>query len=106
MPTIDPKYLKQMPSSDPYGDEDGFDMDIKDWTQEELNDPVRQALLFEEEENSILLEESSIVSRNEAGYLCCKVSQCLDQSPVLPDPAEFEWGTGLIDETEFVRLAF
>ena len=35
MPTIDPKYLKQMPSSDPYGDEDGFDMDIDlEWRSE------------------------------------------------------------------------
>ena len=106
MPVSICKHLKNVPPSDPYESEDGFDMDIEDWTEEELNDPVRQALLFEEEENSILLEESSIVSRNEAGYLCCKVSQCSDQNPVLPDPAEFEWGTGLIDETEFVRLAF
>ena len=35
MPEIDSKYLKQMPSSDPYGDEDGFDMDIDlDWQPE------------------------------------------------------------------------
>ena len=35
MPTINPKYLKQMPSSDPYGDEDGFDVDIDlEWRSE------------------------------------------------------------------------
>ena len=107
VPNVDSKYLKNMPSSDPYGDEDGFDMDIDlDWTEEELNDPVRQALLFEEEENSILLEESSIVSRNEAGYLCCEVNPCSDQRLEQPDPAEAEWETEWTDEIEFVRLAF
>ena len=35
MPEIDSKYLKQMPSSDLYGDEDGFDMNIDlDWQPE------------------------------------------------------------------------
>ena len=103
MPDIDSSYLKNMPSSDLYGDEDGFDMDIElKWTDDEdyLDDAEKEARAFKELEIEIIYEGTAYVSRNEAGYLCCEVDPCLDQRLVLPDPAEEQWGTESIGSDE------
>ncbi|MBM0741657.1 hypothetical protein JOY44_08510 [Phormidium sp. CLA17] len=76
MPDIDSKYLRGLPSSDSYGDEDGFDMDIDlegEWTEEDR---------FTEMEER-LLSEYPYFSRSEAGYLCCQLDD--DLHPFHPD---------------------
>ena len=64
MPDIDPVYLRGLPSSDFYGDEDGFDMDI------DLECESTEEDQFAEMEYR-LLEEYPHYPRSEAGYLCC-----------------------------------
>lgn len=73
MPEIDPKYLRNLPSSDPYGDEDGFDMDIDDWTDDELDDGLAEM-------EYQLLNEYPHYSRSKDGYLCSDLSE----NPALP----------------------
>ena len=63
MPEIDSKYLKQMPSSDLYGDEDGFDMNIDlDW-QPETVEPE------EEKEVGEQFNEVAPLSPNQLDFL-------------------------------------
>ena len=101
MPVSISKHLKNVPPSDPYGDEDGFDMDINlEWTNDYLDDAEKERRAFKELEEEILCEGTAYVSRNEAGYLCCEVDPCLDQRLGQPDPAEFEWETELIESDD------
>lgn len=86
MPDIDSKYLRGLPSSDPYGDEDGFDMDIDlEWTDEDeyLDAAEKEVRDFKLLEGAVLAEGTAYVNRNEAGYLCCQLDDdyyllCLD----------------------------